>query len=494
MCRDTSASATLREHGNHRSHDLHMKYTTIIATVGPASANLETLRAMIRAGANCFRLNFSHGDGSSMAPTLAMVREAARLEAEPIAVLGDIQGPKLRVGRLPEQGVTLGEGGAFTLMAEDVVGNQHRVHTSYRYLAQDLEPGARVLLADGSIELTVERIEGADVHCRVVSGGKLSSRKGLNLPGRPLSIETLTEKDLADLAFIAETDIDLVAISFVRSADDLHRARDALGARVRPLIAKLERPEAVDNLEEILAASDGVMVARGDLGVELNFETVPILQKQMLKRSVAHGRAAVVATQMLGSMVRAHRPSRAEASDVVNAILDGADAVMLSEETATGDHPVRAVSALAALCEAGEAYERDGMQPEVDERNQSFAAGAASAAVRAATQVGAKAIITLAGSGGSALLVSKCRPPIPTLSLSSSAAALRLMNLLRGTWPVSIPKDSEVETQLAHADRALLSRGWAEPGDVVVMVAAVPLGEGRETNTIRFHRVRDATD
>ncbi len=445
---------------------------------------------MIRAGANCFRLNFSHGDAESMAPLLATVREAARLEQQPIAVLADIQGPKLRVGQLPDAGVWLSDGQPFALVADEVLGDESRVHASYGNLASDLEPGATVLLADGSIELVVERIDGRNVHCRVVSGGRLHSRKGLNLPGRSLSIATLTDKDLRDLAYVSTTDIDIVAVSFVRKADDLHRAREALKSPRRPLIAKLERPEALENLEEILEASDGVMVARGDLGVELSFERVPIVQKQILRQAVAHGCPAVVATQMLGSMVYAKRPSRAEASDVVNAVLDGADAVMLSEETATGDHPVEAVQAMATLCISGEAYEREGHRPRVDENNQSFAAGAASAAVSAAAQVGARAIITLAGSRASALLVSKCRPPIPIIAMASSESTLRLLNLLRGTWPVAVPKDSDVETQLEEADRYLLSRGWARAGEVVVMVAAIPLGAGRETNTIRFHRVR----
>lgn len=468
-----------------------MKYTTIIATVGPASSSVDGIRGLIAAGAECCRVNFSHCDGEAMAPTLQHIRAAAELEKQPVAILADIQGPKLRVGQLPASGIQLEEGQEFTLVAEPLMGDATRVHTSYPNLAKDLEPGATVLLADGSIELRVERIERDNVHCRVINGGPLSSRKGLNLPGRALSIHTLTEKDLQDLAYIATTDIDLVAVSFVRKADDLNHARQVLGRNKKPLIAKLERPEALQNLEEILAACDGVMVARGDLGVELSFEQVPIVQKRILQRAVAHGRSAVVATQMLVSMVHARRPSRAEASDVVNAILDGADAVMLSEETATGDDPAHAVEAMANLCRAGEAYEREGHRPVVDRSNQSFAAGSASAAVSAAAQVGAKAVVTLAGSGASALLVSKCRPPIPIVGLASSRASLRLMNIMRGTWPVLVPKDSDVETQLGLADRYLTTRGWAVPGDVVVMVAAMPLGEGRETNTIRFHRVRE---
>jgi pyruvate kinase len=323
----------------------------------------------------------------------------------------------------------------------------------------------------------------------VIVGGRLTSNKGLNLPGRRLSIETPTEKDIVDLRFIATTDIDLVAVSFVRSPADLEAARDVLGsARPIPLVAKLERPEALACLEDILKVTDGIMVARGDLGVELPFAQVPGLQKRILSRAAAHGVWAVVATQMLGSMVDAPRPSRAEASDVVNAVLDGTDAVMLSEETATGRDPVAAVRAMAELCAAGE--EIEATQKDVDVAMQSFAAGSASAAVRAARQVGARAIVTLAGSEHSARLVSKCRPRFPVVALATTPARCRRLQLLRGTWSVQVEERADLETQLNIADRWLLERGWASVGEVVVMVAGMPLGVAMETNTMRFHRVR----
>lgn len=421
------------------------------------------------------------------------VREAARLEDRPVAILADIQGPKLRIGSMPSAGVLLVEGNRFTLTRRHVEGSDEVAEAHHDRLADDVAPGARVLLADGTIELEVESIDydAGDVRCRVVTGGRLFSNKGLNLPGRRVSVATLTEKDRRDLAYLRDTDVDIVAISFVRSADDLALARELLGESKKiPVMAKLERPEAVAHLDEILDASDGIMVARGDLGVELPFERVPVLQKQILRRAAERGRWAVVATQMLASMVVARRPSRAEASDVLNAVLDGADAVMLSEETAVGENPVLAVKAMDALTRAAEEHEKMDSSRDVDALGDSFASGAAGAAVSAAERLGASAIVTLAGSGLTALHVSKRRPGLPIVALSSKPATLRRLNLLRGVRPVAIPSHADVENQLALADQFLLDAGWSTPGSVVVTVAAIPLGMGKDPNTIRFHRVR----
>jgi len=467
--------------------------TKIIATIGPVTSTVERIRELIRAGADACRVNFSHGNGSTLGPLMETIREAARLENRPIAVLADIQGPKLRIGRMPAAGVLLVEGGTFTLTPRDIEGSDTAAQTAHERLADDVEPGARILLADGAIELAVERVTGSDVVCRVLTGGRLFSHKGLNLPGRKISTETLTEKDRKDLAFLSGTDVDLVAISFVRSASDIELARRLLGPdRKTPVIAKLERPEAIGCLDQILDASDGIMVARGDLGVELPFEQVPIIQKQILKRAARRGKWTIVATQMLASMVASRRPSRAEASDVLNAVLDGADAVMLSEETAVGENPVLAVKAMDALTRSAEEYDRGARDDDgdVDTEAHSFASSAAGAAVLAASKLGAKAIVTLAGSGFTPLHVSKWLPKLPIVALSSKPGTLRRTNLLRGVRPVEIPERAEIEQQLEFADAFLMQSGWAKEGDVVVMVAAVPLGSGKETNTIRFHRVR----
>lgn len=468
-----------------------LNHTKIIATLGPSSDSLEVIRQLIRAGADGFRLNFSHGDGPALQPMVDMVRQASRMEDVYIPVLADIQGPKLRIGRMPKEGVTLAEGERVTLTERPLSeGTVHEIHSPYEYLAKDIRPGSKILLADGSIELAAERIEGPDVICRVITGGRLYSNKGLNLPGTRLTVETLTQKDLADLRYAARHGLDLVAISFVRSAVDIQKAREALGTGNKiPVMAKLERPEALEHLEDILEASDGVMVARGDLGVELDFERVPLLQKRILKRAAVRGKWAIVATQMLGSMVLNQRPTRAEVSDVANAVLDGADAVMLSEETAAGNHPVEAVEAMVRIAREAETEEQTfPVQFEAD--IMSFAAGAAGAAVSAAERLNAKAIVALAGSGLTALLVSKWKPSLPILALSAHEPTLRRLNILRGVIPVHTGERAGMEKQLEVADRHLKSGGWVRPGDTIVVVAAVPLGEGKETNTIRFHQVR----
>ena len=467
-----------------------LKYTKIIATLGPACSSLEQMRKLIQAGADCFRLNMSHGDGVAMQPLVDRAREAARLEGRYLPLLADIQGPKLRIGQMPRDGVTLHEGDAFMLSSRNVEGSASQVHSPYENLAEDVEPGAIILLADGTLVLKVERVDGGDVHCRVQNGGRLYSNKGINLPGRAISIPTLTHKDELDLAYAAKAGIDLVAISFVRSPEDLHLARKLLDTGNIPVMAKLERPEALTALDEILHVSDGIMVARGDLGVELPFERVPVMQKQILVRARALGKWAVVATQMLGSMVTSHRPTRAEASDVVNAVLDGADAVMLSEETATGVDPAQAVRAMSSLSLHAEAHEHAAPRNRSADEQTSFSAGVAISAVSSAEHIRARAIVTLAGSGYTALHMSKRRPRVPIIALGSYEPTLRRLAVLHGVTPISIEKRGDFEAQLQTADSYLLSKGLAAVGDTVVVAAAIPLGQHKEPNTIRFHRVR----
>ena len=320
------------------NYETKFEKTKIIATLGPSTNTVEKIRELIRAGADCFRINFSHGDGAKMTPLIQKAREASELENAYIPILGDIQGPKLRIGKLPKEGVLLREGEPFCITTDKIEeGDEKKVHTPYKHLAKDVKPGNKILLADGTMELLVTKIEGNDVHCKVVNGGTLTSNKGINLPNANLTVATLTEKDKKDLEFAAEAELDLVAISFVRTTKDIEQARSYLGGKKIPVMAKLERIEAMDNLNEILESSDGVMIARGDLGVEIDFEKIPILQKQILAKASERGKWAVVATQMLGSMVTSSRPSRAEVSDVANAVIDGTDAIMLSEETAASD-------------------------------------------------------------------------------------------------------------------------------------------------------------
>lgn len=470
----------------------HPNRTKIVATLGPASRHPEVIQELIRAGADCFRINFSHiGEHDDAQRLIDMVRRASAEEGEYIPILADIQGPKLRMGDLPSEGVLLRERQPFTLTGRTVEATERIATCRYELLADDVSPGTTILLADGTIELRVSEVADRDVVCEVVNGGRLYSNKGINIPRTKLSVETLTDKDRRDLAWIAGSDVDMVAVSFVRSAKDIIDARLLLGDRSRiPVMAKLELPEVLDNLDDILETSDGVMVARGDLAVEVPFEQVPGLQKMILRRAAARGKWALVATQMLGSMVMQPRPTRAEVSDVANAVLDGADAIMLSEETAAGDHPLEAVQAMERILTEAEAM------PELHDGGTehditSFSAGAANAAVSAAQRLKATAIVTLAGSGLTALAVSKWRPRVPVLALSMNQHTLRRLNVLRGVIPVELDERMSMEDQVAAADRYLLKRGWAKPGEIAVAVAAMPLGEHKETNTIRLHRVRD---
>ncbi len=465
--------------------------TKIIATLGPASFDEQVIGRLIDAGADCFRVNFSHTTGEKAGPLIAKVRRAAEQRGMFIPVLADIQGPKIRIGQMPDDGVLLEAAQHFTLTRRDIgVGSTDIVESQYAQLIDDVEVGAQILLADGTIELVVERIDGDDVLCRVINGGRLTSRKGMNLPRTKLSVETLTEKDKRDLAWIADSDVDMVAISFVRSCADINYARRLLGGAKIPVMAKLELPEVLDRLDEVLRCSDGVMIARGDLAVEVPFEQVPALQKRILQRAAARGKWAIVATQMLGSMVKNPRPSRAEVSDVANAVVDGTDAIMLSEESATGDYPIQAVDAMNRIAIAAEGMVDRATMTAFEDDIQSFAAGAANAAVGAARRLRAKAIVALAGSGLTALAISKWRPEYPVLALSAHVPTLRRLNVLRGVTPVALEQMLQMEQQIQASDRYLLDRGWARPGDVVVVVAAVPLGQEKATNTIRFHHVR----
>lgn len=445
--------------------------TKIIATLGPATCEEKMIRYLIKAGADGLRINFSHGDPETLKPLIETARRAILAENKHIPLLADIQGPKLRIGKLPKEGVSLVENQTFIITGRKVEGSAMEVHSPYEYLAKDVKPGTRILLADGAIELLVEEVKGGDVHTRVIIGGRLYSNKGMNIPNTRLSVETLTEKDKRDLAFVGQSEIDLVAISFVRSANDIRQARKFLKNEKKPVLAKLEVTEALENLNEILEESDGILIARGDLGVELPFEKVPVLQKQILAKATVRGKWAMVATQMLGSMVLNSRPSRAEVSDVANAVLDGADCLMLSEETAVGEHPVKAVEAMVRIIREMESLPYT-HRLHFEEDIQSFAAGSAGAAVSAAERMKAKAIVTLAGSGLATLLLSKWRPKCPIIALNSDLAVLRRVNILHGTIPLAIKPNSDADSQIQHAARYVENHLGGSPGDILVVVGS----------------------
>ena len=476
--------------------------TKIVATAGPASSNEEAIATLVSTGVSVVRLNFSHGTHRDHSATILNVRRAASTQRRAVALLADLQGPKIRVGALAGGGpVTLVPGATTILTTEPIVGTAERFSTSYDRLGSDVKTGDIVLLDDGHLELRVETVARSrgfdDVRCRVVIGGRLSERKGVNLPGTAVSAPALTEKDLADLAFAIGEGVDLIALSFVRRPEDLRLAKQEirrLGGR-QPLIAKIEKPQAVERLPEIVRAADGVMVARGDLGVELSPEAVPLIQKRLIRLANAAGIPVITATQMLESMIGHPRPTRAEASDVANAILDGTDAVMLSGETAVGSYPVAAVETMARIARAVEAdpsyrlacAETAALVNAARRERRSDAAAVAEAARSLARSLPARVIAVWTASGRTAGLVAGQRPGVPIAAFSPRPEVARRLALWHGVVPVATdgPIDSE---DVATIERELLELGLADAGDRVVTVSSRP-GRGRRGAVyLRLHR------
>lgn len=469
----------------------------IIATLGPASRDPATLRRLIRAGMRVARINFSHGTQAEHAQTIAAVRAAARESGHPVAILQDLQGPKIRVGEIEGGEITLHEGDELTLTSDPILGDAGRVSVDYPHLEDAVTPGGRILLDDGNLELRVSQVTPRGVETRVTLGGVLKPHKGVNLPGARLNIPALTEKDRADLAFGITQKVDAVALSFVRQAQDIHNLR----AEIRqlagedfalPIVAKLERPEALDNLDEIIAAADGVMVARGDLGVEMSPESVPIAQKRIITLANRQRRVVITATQMLDSMIHNPRPTRAEASDVANAIFDGSDLVMLSGETAVGAYPVQAVETMARIIHEAEAHMSEwghfylAPEPEPDARNALYVARAARELAKD-RDVAAIAVFTM--SGRTARLLSKTRPQVPILAFTPVERTCRQMSMLWGVTPFRIARARTVEEMLAVVEEAIRSAGALRPGQEVVLVAGFPIGAMQAANFVLLHTI-----
>ena len=471
----------------------HFKRTKIVATLGPKSSKKEVIRALVEAGVNVFRLNFSHGTPEEHRERVRLVREVEEETGKTLAILQDLQGPKIRIGRFREGKVPLEPGQPFVLTREKVEGDQARVSVSYEGLPEDVGPGQILLLDDGKVRLRVEKVEGDEVHTRVEVGGVLSDHKGINIPGADLSIPALSEKDLEDLALGAELSVDWVAVSFVRSRDDLLLARHYLarfGSRAR-LMAKIEKPSAVFRLGEILEEADGVMVARGDLGVEMPIEEVPIVQKRIILQAIAAGKPVVTATQMLESMVQNPFPTRAEASDVANAIFDGTDAVMLSAETATGAYPVEAVAMMRRIAEAVEnspefLQKLNVLRPAPTPTTQDAIAQAADDVAEA---VGAKAIIVFTATGSSARRIARTRPQVPVLALTPNLEVRNQLALVWGVYPHLAPDPQDTDDMVRIALREVKALGLAQVGDRVVIAAGVPFGVRGTTNLLRVERV-----
>ncbi|MBI5501895.1 MAG: pyruvate kinase [Deltaproteobacteria bacterium] len=462
----------------------------IVGTLGPASSSAEVIGALIRAGLDVVRLNFSHGSHEDHRRVYDIVRAQAEAARQHVAVLADLCGPKIRVGVMEGGGVELVAGRALTITTEAVVGTASRVSTSYTDLPKDAKPGAPILLDDGLLELVVRDVAAGEVRCEVVVGGVLKNNKGFNLPGTPLSTPALTEKDRKDLAFARELGVDYFALSFVQRPEDVVEAK-ALAGDI-PVIAKIEKPDAVARLEEILAVADGVMVARGDLGVEAGAEKVPLIQKRMIRMAAERGLPVIVATQMLDSMIQNPRPTRAEVSDVANAVLDGADAVMLSGETASGRYPVEAVRTMACVIEEVEksALFESGTRL-VRPKEHSFSNAIAHAAVTASEDLGLKALAVYSETGHSAALVSACRPRAWIAAFSRHPAVLRRLALRWGVMPIRADWVQGVSGVVEQAERELLARGWVRAGDDIAVTFGMQdmSGPGR-TDVLKLWRVR----
>jgi pyruvate kinase len=469
-----------------------MRRTKIVATIGPASSSPEMIVRLLEAGMDVARLNFSHGTYEEHAQRIVMLREAARTLDRPLAILQDLQGPKIRTGSLVGDGpVQLRAGERFDITTHDVVGSAARVGTTYTALPHDVRPGDRILLSDGLIELRVLDTTDDEVRTEVVFGGELREHQGINLPGVNVSAPALTPKDAADLDFGLEQGVDYVALSFVRRAMDIQTIKQRIAAadKATPVIAKIEKPEALDDLAAILEASDAIMVARGDLGVEMPPERVPVVQKQLIEAANAAGVPVITATQMLDSMIRNPRPTRAEASDVANAIIDGTDAVMLSGETATGLFPVESVQMMARIAEAAEVSGRHGdlhtMAAPLSTRANSVAKAISAAACAIVQTLPVHAVVAFTMSGSTARLVAHLRPTVPILAFTPSETVCRRLNLVWGVTPIMCDYVDRLDDLGARLGEILLARGFAQPGDTVVMTGGHPIAARGQTNFVK---------
>lgn len=485
-----------------------MRKAKIVCTIGPASASLTMLDRLIENGMDAARLNLSHGTHESHAAAITAIRHAAERRRAAVAIIQDLQGPRIRVGELADEGIDVQAGQAVrlqTMLARS--GGQLGVQSTalarptvpeipvtYQYLARDIQPGARILINDGLIELIVDRITGGHVECTVITGGRITSQKGINLPGTRVSAPTLTEKDREDIRFGVTQGVDYVALSFVRGPEDITAARKLLAdlGSDLPIIAKIERAEAVATLDAILDQADGVMIARGDLGVEMGPEAVPILQKRIIAEANRRRRLVITATQMLESMTQARRPTRAEASDVANAVFDGTDAVMLSAETAIGAHPLETVQVMDRIIRAAEAGAEPGWMPqaEVQHGELSFPEAICTAAFSAARATTAHAIVAFSERGMTARLISKQRPATPIVAFTPFEPVRQRMALYWGVRPYTMPQIEQTDARMDEAERRLKEEGLVKTGERIVILSGTRIGQPGGTNLIKLQEVR----
>ncbi len=464
----------------------------IVCTIGPASESEPMLRKLILAGMDIARLNFSHGTHQEHLRKIERIRKVSGDIGKPVAIMQDLQGPKIRIGTFKNPPINLKQGDKFTITTRPVIGDQTIVSTTYQHLPLDVKPGDYILVNDGLIKLKVLSTDAENVYCEVVNGGSLYDRRGINLPGVKISEPSLTEKDKDDLKFGLEHHVDYVALSFVRDAESIVQLRQFMGKQAVPIVSKLEKPEALQNLEAIIKESDAVMVARGDLGVEISAEKVPSVQKQIIEKCLKYSKPVITATQMLDSMMVNPRPTRAEATDVANAIFDGSDAVMLSGETAFGKYPLESVEMMKSIIRESERhrqYFRIIPDQEMTFQEHRFSFSICHAAARAAEEIGARYIVVLTRSGYTARTMSHFRPSVPILALTSNLKTFRRMSLYWGVIPLFVADDLFVTDDLKDLQWLLSQGGWIKNEDRLIVIAGSSRKQGG-TNLMRLHEVR----
>jgi len=471
-------------------HTIHMRRAKIVATLGPATSSYEQIRAIIDAGVDVARMNLSHGSYEVHEAVYQNVRKAANDSSRAIAVLVDLQGPKIRLGKFEGGPYELAEGDIFKITTDEIVGSKEMVGTTFKGLPGDVKPGDPLLIDDGKVRVEVVETDGTVVTTKVVVAGPVSNNKGINLPGVAVNVPALSEKDEADLRWGLELGADLIALSFVRNAADItrvHEIMDEVGRRV-PVVAKIEKPQAVDHLEEIIEAFDAIMVARGDLGVELPLEAVPIVQKKAVEIARRLAKPVIVATQMLESMIHSPVPTRAETSDVANAVLDGTDAVMLSGETSVGEYPVVTVKTMARIVESTEQHGLERV-PKLGTRPRTQSGAITAAAVDIADFVSAKYLCVFTESGESVRRMSRLRSPIPILAFTPDPAIRRRMSLFWGVESFVVDRVTHTDQMVGQVDEVLRKTGRAIDGETVVIISGSPPGIPGTTNDVRVHRV-----
>jgi pyruvate kinase len=466
----------------------------IVCTLGPATSTPERIRGLVDAGMDVARLNLSHGSHAEHEHVYRVVRETAEATGRAVGVLADLQGPKIRLGRFADGAVQWRTGDTVVITSDDVLGTNQRVSCTYRRLPAEVKPRDRLLIDDGKVVLEVGSVAGSEITCLVVEGGTVTDAKGVSVPNVAVSLPAVTEKDVEDLRFALGLGVDLVALSFVRSPDDIklvHQVMDELRTR-RPVLAKIEKPEAVARLEAVVEAFDGIMVARGDLGVELPLDQVPLVQKRAVQICREHAKPVIVATQMLDSMMDSSRPTRAEASDVANAVLDGADAVMLSGETSIGRYPVLAVATMARIVSTTEAGSLG--VPELQHDPRTRGGAIANAASQAAQAIGAKALVAFTQTGDTVRRLARLHCTLPLLAFTPEPAVRNQLALSWGVETFLVPAVRHTDEMFRQVDRALLGLGRAAPADLVVIVAGSPPGVPGSTNTLRIHQLGSLSD